>query len=212
MKIDSPINFSLESKKIIDNYNNNKNLHDTSYWSNDDIVKLKSEIKSYYKDKQKYTCVYCNKSIRVNHSAVWDIEHIVPKSTYPRFMFIPENLCVSCKDCNTIKNNKAVLINRSIVRYPMKSSSFSIIHPHFDNYSEHLDIYLGKIYSPKTLKGKNTIEACGLLRFSYESVGWDPSISQTTGLLESAQKLLNDPENAKFYAMEMLIKAQINSL
>jgi hypothetical protein len=127
-------------------------------------------------------------------------------------MFTPKNLCVACKDCNNEKSNKHVLINRKRVRYPTRSNDFTVIHPHIDSYEDHIAIHLGTIYSPKTDKGRKTIEACGLLRFSYRTGGWNSTITQIPGLMETANAMLNEDNGVvrDKLKMQMLMLAQIN--
>ncbi|PMO67578.1 HNH endonuclease [Vibrio splendidus] len=211
MRISSTVEYSEESQRIVDSYNNDRNSHDASYWSNDEINMVKREIKSHYKSVQNLTCVYCRKIYPVQHSGVWDVEHIAPKSISPQFMFTPNNLCVACKDCNTEKSSKNVLVNRALVNYPQRTEAFVIIHPHFDSYEDHIGIHLDRIYSPKSDKGRKTIEYCGLLRFSYESVGWDASVAQRPSVMQIAQNLLsaNDPVAVAHLQMQLLMSAQI---
>lgn len=140
-------------------------------WDNEDnplLTEVKREIKRHYLKAQSYTCAYCRQKIVVEHNGAWDTEHIVPKDIYPGFMFAPENLCLSCKDCNGAKSNKHVLVNKSRRRFPNKSKDYTICHPHFDVYSEHIRV-IGEavLYLPRTKKGQTLIEMCGLLRFVY---------------------------------------------
>lgn len=175
--IQSPVVYSEASLKVIREYEVTPNLQHQDFWMKDSVSPIKTEIKNHYKEMQKSKCVYCSKIIPVKHSAVWDAEHIVARENAPHFMFTPKNLCVTCKDCNGAKSNKNVLVNKSRKIYPTSSDDFLIVHPHFDDYQDHIAIYMDKVYSPKTKKGQITIELCNLLRFSYESVGWDLSVA-----------------------------------
>lgn len=140
-------------------------------WDNEDdplLIVVKREIKRHYLKAQSYTCAYCRQKIVVEHNGAWDTVHIAPKDIYPGFMFVPENLCLSCKDCNGAKSNKHVLVNKSRRTFPNKSKDYTICHPHFDVYSEHIRV-IGEavLYLPRTKKGQTLIEMCGLLRFVY---------------------------------------------
>lgn len=132
------------------------------------LVEVKREIKNHYLKAQNYTCAYCQQKMVVDHNGAWDTEHIAPRESYPGFMFIPENLCVSCKDCNGAKSNKPVLVNKSRRTFPKNSKDYTICHPHFDIYSSHIRV-IGEavLYLPRTKKGQTLIEMCGLLRFVY---------------------------------------------
>lgn len=137
-------------------------------WSSDDLDDIKKKIKEYYLFEQKNICPYCKQKINSNNGRYWDIEHIIPRSTVPNFMFEPLNLCVSCVDCNLAKSNVRVSNSKAKQRYPQSSSSFLIIHPHFDDYDDSiLVIKAGFYYVALGKKGEKTIELCKLNRF-YE--------------------------------------------
>ena len=91
-------------------------------------------------------------------------DHIVPKIPHLEWMFLPENLCVTCDKCNNNKSDIETLVDESVVEYPFESSAFKIIHPFFDNYSEHIEIVDDLVYKAKTEKGKFTINTCKLFR------------------------------------------------
>ncbi|TBL64874.1 HNH endonuclease [Hafnia paralvei] len=82
------------------------------YWDtkgNNELDAIKKHIKDYYLLAQDYRCPYCQQKIIVTHNGAWDTEHIIPKDTHPNFMFEPQNLCISCKDCNGEKSNENIL-------------------------------------------------------------------------------------------------------
>lgn len=143
-----------------------------SFWDTKDdaeLTRLKKHIKDFYILSQDYTCVYCRQKIVVDHNAVWDTEHIIPKSTHPQFLFKPENLCVACKDCNVKKSNKNVLVNSNKQSFSFDKQDYLLVHPHFDNYDDHIRVVSNALmFLPRTNKGLHTIETCGLLRFMYK--------------------------------------------
>lgn len=149
------------------------------YWdkTNDgELAEVKKIIKDYYLLAQDYRCPYCRQKIVVDHNAAWDAEHIIPKDTHPRFMFVPQNLCVTCKDCNTIKSNKKVLVNQDRKTFPVESDDYLIYHPYFDDYSKHVTIIIeAGYYLPKTDKGRLLVEVCGLLRFLFRFANFESS-------------------------------------
>ena len=195
--IDSPINYSAESKELIRLVTercSSKLIADV--WSYEELDPVKAEIKNYYKLKQNYRCSYCWREILINHSAAWDTEHIVPRSLHPQFIFEPKNLCIACKDCNLAKGNVEVLVNKTRKRYPTKSSDFKIVHPHFDEYEEHISIHIERIYMPKSDKGKFTIIHCDLLRFSYGPFGL-ASLASKPKLIEKMTEFLNETDESR---------------
>ncbi|YBB45205.1 hypothetical protein ACCQ68_19190 [Klebsiella pneumoniae] len=57
-----------------------------------------------------------------------------------------------------VVRTKSYLFNKAI-----------IVHPHFDDYDEHIKVIeVAGYYIPRTDKGRKTIEKCGLLRFAYK--------------------------------------------
>lgn len=143
---------------------------DSVSWSDEKYSHVRKTIKDHYLKEQDYTCFFCRQRIVVNSNRAWDAEHIISKATHPSFMFEPKNLCITCPDCNNEKRDGRVLDRESRVRFPMTSAAYRIVHPHFDNYDEHLDvIVLGKLYRIKTPKGRNTYRIYGLDRFMMDA-------------------------------------------
>ncbi|HDX8341101.1 TPA: HNH endonuclease [Aeromonas dhakensis] len=170
-----------------------------SYWDRDDDVdlkKLKKEIKNHYLKAQDYTCPYCRQRVSVKHNAAWDTEHIIPKSSHPELMFESINLCISCKDCNTEKGNKNVLVNKDKKTLPESGTDYIIIHPHLDEYNEHIKVVDGNYFIPTSLKGRRTIEVCGLLRFVYEYVSYSPISIDAKTKVAKLTSMLMEANNA----------------
>lgn len=159
------------------------------FWASDKVKPLKAKFKDHYKNEQNFTCCYCDQQFRVKHNGTWDAEHIVSKNAFPRFMFLAENLCISCKDCNGEKLEKNVLINPKISKYPKSGAGFLIVHPHFDDYEEHIGFENGHFF-PRTKKGSFTIDCCGLWRFATNSLGVDRNLCNPT-LLELGSRVQN---------------------
>lgn len=172
--------YSGASAQYVENYEAKQQFAKLgSDWDDEDdslLAEVKREIKRHYLKAQNYTCAYCRQKIVVEHNGAWDTEHVAPKDTYPGFMFVPENLCLSCKDCNGAKSNKPVLVNKSRRTFPKKSKDYTICHPHFDVYSDHIRV-VGEavLYLPRTKKGQALIEMCGLLRFVYGFADYEVS-------------------------------------
>ncbi|EGQ9921632.1 TPA: HNH endonuclease [Vibrio parahaemolyticus] len=169
--IANKIQYSREQSQLIDEYLSLDGFNH-KFWSDINIPEeyieriktLKSEIKRHYKVAQRYTCVYCGNTNYINHGSSWHIEHIIPKETNEQLMFESENLCLSCPECNQYKGKKRVLVEDLI--YSNRAQDFIIVHPHYDDYSEHI-LREGMIYMPKdgSDKGKTTIKICKLFRF-----------------------------------------------
>lgn len=150
---------------------------DFGVWGSDaeEMKSLRAKIKKHLLQKQDYTCCYCLQRRYDAHGATWDIDHVAPKSRNPHFLFEINNLALSCKECNISKSeNETLKHNRKT--YPSNGAPFKIIHPHYDDYKEHIEIVkLGAtvLYRAKNKgKGRVTYSMCNLIRFDYEYGGW----------------------------------------
>jgi len=167
----TPICYTIEENNLIKSKLTEQSFNHNS-WADDDFLPIKESIKKHYHKIQNGVCPYCKLQLNSFHGRNWDIEHIIPRSHGPNFMFEPLNLCMSCVGCNSEKSNKVVTDSKAKVTYPIKPSQYRIIHPHFDNYEEHLlVIEAGLFYYPLKPKGRKTVEVCGLTRF-YEFAGF----------------------------------------
>ena len=190
--INNPVCYSSQCRAIVEKFNSlKKSEKDPKYWNSVEIEAIRKEIKQHYKDEQKYICSYCRQQIKVEHSMIWDIEHIVAKSSHPQFMFEPKNLCLACKDCNVNKGAQNVLKKEKTNKYPTGSEEFYIIHPHFDRYTDHITKLGENVFVPRTEKGIFTANCCGLFRFSLESAGWNGQIAKSPKLLEAANEIMS---------------------
>lgn len=143
------------------------------------IVGIRSTIRGHYLREQRYLCAYCRMEYKQRHGLTWDVEHIIPKAMHPQYLYDPENLALACKECNQSKDNLNVLgagvSTKGIL--PDRQSDYLIIHPHFDKYSDHMEIAVieRKIFHrPKNKgKGKETFLLCDLVRFSYAFGEWE---------------------------------------
>lgn len=167
---------SLESQTITTLQN--KKLTSKEMWEDKSVIEIKSRIKKHYISQQDRTCTYCKVDLHTSHGMVWDTEHIIDKDSSPQWIFEPLNLCVSCKDCNQSKSTKTVTKSTSYRSFPKKNVNYRIVHAHFDNYEDHIQVGVpGVTYRYKTDKGRETIEVCGLLR--YHEVGGRKDIDRT---------------------------------
>lgn len=191
---------------------NESGSQSADYWHHPDAGTVRTAVKYHYEREQEFRCCYCKQELLSVHGRVWDAEHIVPRSVVPRFLFEPLNLVVACVDCNSTKGDaNTVTRNRRPRRYPASSSDFTIVHPHFDEYEEHIAVYLGKIYSAKSPKGQKTIELCGLIRYAYAFGGWDVGLGDPQAALRVASELstISDPALQRMKLMEFALLAQI---
>lgn len=176
--ITAAVMFTKEMQALI-----NMKLSDPGFahenWSDPELLEIRTYIRDYYRSVQLGFCAYCKKDVSFQSVMNCHIEHIAPKSLYKNFMFEPKNLCVICADCNEIKKNQEVIREvpntlkngKTRKRYPRAKSAFLIVHPHFMNYDEHIEIFSG-FYVDLTAEGHFTIGACVLNRRIRE-FGWE---------------------------------------
>ena len=127
------------------------------------VLSFKEHLRDDMYEKQNRKCAYCRLHTA---KACWPShrEHIVYKDSHPQWMFLPENLCVSCYWCNKWKGTTEVLENPQTEMYPELGEGFKIIHPFYDTYSEHIELVGDVLYRGKTDKGRFTIDTCHLYR------------------------------------------------
>lgn len=170
--ISDAVNYDDDELELIDQTKNDNNFNPKT-WEDESLSNLKKKIKKHYLLKQKNTCPYCRVKNKTDHGRAWDIEHIIPRDHEKNFMFEPKNLCVSCIDCNGRKKAQKVTTSKAEVHLPTNKNSYLIVHPHFDDYDQHiLVIKEGLFYIPRRPddeeikpKGEKTIEVFGLNRF-----------------------------------------------
>lgn len=176
----------------------------SDYWSEEELDSIRKDIKAHYISEQGTRCCYCDRHLATQNHKDWDVEHVVSRSSHPWFMFEPRNLAVACHDCNNAKSDKRVLVNNSRVTYPSNSEAFRIVHPHFDDFADHV-YCVGFVYFGKTDKGKQTIYACDLLRFAQKFIDWDSSISDERFEKDVERVLKDEPDSRD--ALERLVRS-----
>lgn len=132
-------------------------------WENSSLKAYKDRVRQYYRQQQNRKCVYCRMDVS-SATGYFHIEHIVPKSVHPEWMYEPFNLCLACPQCNSAKNIQEVMDNTDITDLPTESSDYLIIHPHIDRYFDNIEIVDGLLYKGLTKKGEYTIKLCNLTR------------------------------------------------
>ena len=133
-------------------------------WDKKCLDGFKGRVRDYYFKVQKRRCAYCRCVIKTSQAPA-ELDHIVPKSSEPDWMYEPFNLCVSCKSCNTKKGWKKVLKGSFEGNLPQDSDSYLIVHPHIDRYSDNIRIIGGVFYEGISDKGKWTIKKLQLDRY-----------------------------------------------
>lgn len=189
------------------------NIWDDS--NNTSMKKFRTHIRNHYLNEQKLTCFYCKQYIFSENGLHWQVEHILPKSLFPQFLFHPHNLIVICPDCNREKSNQNPHIDgengRNQINYPSTSGRFKIVHPFFDDYYQHIDrVSVDHCEYPEhyfikalTKKGKATVKMCDLNRFYQDFAGYKDMKGKQ---VESIDKFIEDN------GLDKLSKAQKKEL
>lgn len=164
--INKPYEFAADELETIKFLNENGFTY--REWGNETLQSIRSSIRKHYREVQQGLCCYCMKPVSLQAAGNAHIEHILPKSIFHDFIFEPKNLCVICAECNTAKNNSNVINDDEIDTcigpaklYPRSTERFKIVHPHIDEYSEHI-IRTGIFYIDRSPKGHFTIGVCKL--------------------------------------------------
>lgn len=200
--INSAIVLSSETNKLIEIKLKSGISH--TNWGDEDLMNVRKEIRDYYRKQQKGICCYCKQTVSLVSVSNCHIEHIVPKSLHLDFIFTPKNLCVVCADCNQIKREQETLgtIPQTMTRpttrkrYPTSSNSFKIVHPHFDNYDDHILIINGYYIDKSSKKGNFTIGACNLNR-KLGIFGWEPEIVNDEDIITEMNSYIEEKDSVK---------------
>lgn len=192
--ITSPYLMTIADAKAIDKASGGKPTKED--WEHSALKSFKERVRFHYSKLQNQKCVYCRMDVS-KATSYFHIEHIVPKSLHPEWMYEPLNLCVACANCNSAKNNQEVLSDKNTKSLPTDSSGYLIIHPHFDRYFEHIEIVDGLLYKGLTSKGVKTIEICNLTRVDL--------------LVERAKQLIQKDNEQNPYS-KLMITYTLNSM
>lgn len=180
-RISNPVAFTLDEKKLISSAASHND------WGLNRFEPLRTKILGHLGPLQQNCCAFCEMKLGVTCYA--EIEHILPKSTYLRFMFEPLNLVLACHVCNTSKSVSDVSSPPAPTAYPTSGNNFIIVHPHFDEYSDHIFLKYDVFVMSKSLKGAETIRYFKLDRVPLAEHRMERRLSRVLHLPE--QRLLS---------------------
>lgn len=175
--ISNSIVYSETSAALVSRYNADSDKA-PAYWGEKEVTPVRHEIKAHYIREQQHLCCYCGIPDPATHGLDWDVEHVAPQKRYPQFLFTEVNLGVACRECNGHKNAKETLVDPLVSAYPSTSDAFLVVHPHFDEWSDHI-LRDHLTYASFTDKGIWTIKECRLNRFDERVIGLPYAISDT---------------------------------
>jgi uncharacterized protein (TIGR02646 family) len=172
----------------------------SDFWCNhsgfeDWIKSFKENVKGEYYTSQLRRCAYCSHELQ-QHKATYDLDHIIDKDTYSKFMFDTRNLANTCKLCNGTKSNKNVLtatgLGKVTQELPWESNDYSILHPHIDEWDAYLKYDEFKRIQSKddNPKGNYTIEIVGIKKLNFMRIS--DHFGSKNGAAEKLLRKLND--------------------
>lgn len=198
-KIDHP--YELTEQDLLAIEEASPEEKDKDDWEKRCLDSFKGRFRRDMLPKQNYRCAYCRQVLHTNEVTP-EIEHIVPKSLKPNWMYEPFNLCLSCKLCNTKKGHrKKTLVDESVEELPHDAKAYKLIHPHLDKYSENIEFIGDILYRGISDKGRYTIWLCELNRYEVAAARAmelikQRAIDETQTILmltdENNQKLVDD--------------------
>lgn len=177
------------------------------------LTKVKKEIKDAYFSQQGFMCCYCCLRL-AEHKGSYDLEHVVSKKKFAAFMFVARNLAAVCKTCNTAKSDSDVLSALGIIAalsaLPRASNGYLVVHPHFDEWGEHLqcDEYGRILVKGGSSKRSVTYEMCKFKRQNILAIAG----SFMSPDKQAAQKFLNKFFGAKTDAVRQKYLNFLNDL
>lgn len=174
--IDKPYSLQPEDEHAISNVQN-KSLTVHS-WTDKELDSFKENMRNYLHKKQNGLCAFCRMKIH-EENATAELEHFVNKNSRLDWMFLPHNLVLSCKLCNSSKSTKKSLRDMTVTDYPTDGEEFLFVNPYFDRYSEHIEIKNDILYMGITDKGKYTVKECKLNR-------WKRTIARAENLIQNS--------------------------
>ena len=147
----------------------------SSHWSEppaevaEVLSKFKSAIKGHFYDAQNRRCCYCSSELQ-RHKRTYELEHVLARRDFLPFMFEFKNMGAACVLCNGAKGAKSVLAAAvSTDQIPFASEHYLIVHPHLDEWADHLTV--GDFDQIKPLdgsaKGQATIATCGIEKLNW---------------------------------------------
>lgn len=176
-------------------------------WDDKVLLKdIKKIIKDFHIKTTDERCCYCGANTHNVHRGTLDIEHILPKSLFPYYMFTTKNLSISCKRCNlTIKKAKVDFLSEEFNRnHIFRTRYYKFIHPNLDNYDAHLLLEMAQS-GRKTLIKYRVVNDSSKGHYTYSYFKLDAlekdSFDQAQGA--STRHEINNPAiNAIFEALQ----------
>ncbi len=146
------------------------------------VTDFKTELKRNLRTCQFGRCCFCRRLLYDDYAA--QLEHFVDKDSYPEHRFEIRNLAVSCGTCNVKKNGyfskwmagyRRLTNNPNAIRipvfsiqlnsgaqFPTNSADFRWVNPYVHNYSDHIAIARGWVFTWHSPTGRRTVRGLRL--------------------------------------------------
>lgn len=193
--IDKPYSLLPEDKQAIAKVIGKGHLS-TNSWSDKELDTFKEKIRDYLREKQNGYCAFCRMKMH-EENATAELEHIVNKGSRLDWMFLPQNLILSCRLCNTSKSTNKSLKDMTAPDYPKDGDDFLFVNPYFDRYSEHIEIKNDILYHGITPKGIYTVDKCHLNRMNLTIARAENVIQNSKNGFIGVFMMINNPAYAK---------------
>lgn len=146
-------------------------------------VDIKTEVSAETNGK----CAYCES--HVTHQYPGDIEHIIPKSVYPRLTFLWNNLTFVCYWCN---NNKRDFVDKKC----------KLLNPYVDNIDDHL-----RAFGPIVMHINNSKR--GELTHSEIKLNRKELIERRSDAIKELQNLIDKYERETIIGLKGILRQEI---
>lgn len=137
-------------------------------WNKKSLAPIRSKLRAYLFDRQRYSCAYCRMPINENLGNA-ELDHIIPMQLAPQFTYCRFNLVLACKRCNHRKSTHNTTIHTDMILLrltacPTHERSYRWVHPFIHSYAQHITVSDGWIFRPRagSRQGKAVITACKL--------------------------------------------------
>lgn len=101
------------------------------------VVSFKKLVMEVGLSNQSHRCIWCTLLVGERGRRTAHRDHIAPKSLYPQWTFLPDNIAISCEYCNGFMV-KGDLDTVRLADASYRNSDFLIVHPYIDDIDRHI--------------------------------------------------------------------------
>ncbi len=146
------------------------------------VTSFKFGIKATLRTSQRGRCCFCRRRLYDDYAT--HLEHFVDQATHGDYRFEIRNLALSCGTCNVKKNGyfsawsaryrrltRSALLTRSPVlaiqlnagvQFPINATDFRWVNPYVHNYSDHIVLSRGWVFTGCSPIGRRTVRGLRL--------------------------------------------------